>query len=254
MNGSLRQRVADGPESPGDPEQEERSSPRAKPATAAGPSFSRFIMVFLFLLAFWTLVDPQLAELFSAAAGALLMPVIGFGGSLPVTTILLAGMLTTTISSLVRDYFTDWIRMARTQKVMGAWRKAQMDAVRKGNTAEVDKLKEIQKTFQSDIADMTFSPYKSMALTMFLFIVIFSWLRAFVDVTLTNLGNQYIAVPWSSNVYLPSIYVFPSWVLLYSLLALPFGQIVIRVLKFVRFRRRLQELGVPLVAEAEGAA
>jgi len=34
--------------------------------------------------------------------------------------------------------------------------------------------------------------------------------------------------------------------LLYSLLAIPFGQIVVRVLKYIRFRRRLQAMGVPL--------
>src|SRR5207249_11515613 len=36
----------------------------------------------------------------------------------------------------------------------------------------------------------------------------------------------------------------PFLVLLYSLLAIPFGQIVTRVLKYVRFRRRLEEMGV----------
>src|SRR5256886_13415758 len=68
----------------------------------------------------------------------------------------------------------------------------------------------------------------------------------FVDVVLNNLGNQWIAVPWSNHVYLNSVYVLPSWVLLYSLLAIPFGQIITRVLKYVRFRRRLEKMGVPL--------
>lgn len=223
-------------------------------APAPTMSLSRFVMVFLFLLAFWTLFDPTLADLFGSAAGAVLMPVIGFGGWMPAITILLAGMLTTTVSSILRDYFTDWVKQARTQKMMTSWRKANMEALRKGNQAEVAKLREIQKGFQKDMMELSFSPYKSMALTMFLFIVIFTWLRLFVDVILRDLGNQFIAVPWSSNVWLPSVYVLPSWVLLYSLLALPFGQIVARVLKYVRFRRRLQEMGVPLRAGTGDAA
>lgn len=93
---------------------------------------------------------------------------------------------------------------------------------------------------------MQTTPIKSMAWTLFLFIVIFTWLRLFVDVVLNNLGNQWIAVPWSNHVYLNSVYVLPSWVLLYSLLAIPFGQIITRVLKYVRFRRRLEKMGVPL--------
>ncbi|HWM51146.1 MAG TPA: hypothetical protein VNO76_07355, partial [Thermoplasmata archaeon] len=92
------------------------------------------------------------------------------------------------------------------------------------------------------------SPYKTMAWTYILFIVVFVWLRLFVDITLANLGNQWIAVPWSNHVYLNSAYVLPSWVLLYSLLAIPFGQIITRVLKYIRFRRRLEEMGVPLRA------
>jgi hypothetical protein len=31
-------------------------------------------------------------------------------------------------------------------------------------------------------------------------------------------------------------------------LAIPFGQIITRVLKYIRFRRRLEEMGVPLRA------
>lgn len=230
----------------------ETEAPTRPPAAA--PSLSRFVLIFLFILSFWTLFDPQLAGGFAAVAGAVLMPVLGFGGALPVITILVAGALTTTASSIVRDYFTNWVKMARTNRVMAAWRKEQMDAMRKGNEARLKKLQEIQKGFSKDAQDMIFAPYKSMAVTTLAFVIMFTWIRSFVDSTLLANGNPFIAVPWSSNVWLPSIYVFPSWVLLYSLLAIPFGQIVSRALKYFRFRRRLRELDVPLNAEADGAS
>jgi uncharacterized membrane protein (DUF106 family) len=107
---------------------------------------------------------------------------------------------------------------------------------------------------QKDQMEMMTTPYKSMAWTLLLFIVIFNWLALLVDVRLANLGNQWIAVPWSSHVYVNSVYVFPVWVLLYSLLAIPFGQIITRVLKYVRFRRRLEEMGIPPQAESGGPA
>lgn len=249
MNRPVREPVVEEP----DVAETAKGQETARP-TAPMPSFSRFILVFLFLLAFWAMFDRNLADGFAEVAGFVLTPAIGFGGNLPVITILIAGMLTTTISSIVRDYFTDWVRMARTQKLMGSLRKAQMEAMRRGNASKVAKLKEAQQTYQKDVMDMTFSPYKSMALTMFLFIVMFTWIRHFVDGTLQSLGNMWIAVPWSSNVYLPEAYVLPAWILLYSLLALPIGQIMSRVLKYVRFRRRLQAMGIPLEAEAEDAA
>jgi uncharacterized membrane protein (DUF106 family) len=240
-----------------EPEEEETAfeeSPPAeetKPAAPALPrppaSFSRFIMIFLGLLAIYAIISPDVGIGFASIADKALAPAIGFGGMFPTLTILLAGILTTTISSLIRDHYTNWVKMARTQKVMASWRREQMEAMRKGQTTKLAKLKEAQQGFMKDTMEMQTTPLKSMAWTLFLFIVIFTWLRLFVDVTLQNLGNQWIAVPWSNHVYLnlPG-YVLPAWVLLYSLLAIPFGQIITRVLKYIRFRRRLEEMGVPL--------
>lgn len=229
------------------------TSPTPAVARPALPSLSRFVMIFLGLLAIYAIISPDVGIGFASIANIVLFPLIGFGGHLPTVTILLAGILTTTISSIIRDHYTNWVKMARTQKVMAAWRKEQMEALRKGQTTKLEKLKEAQQGFMKDTMEMQTTPLKSMAWTLLLFIVIFTWLRLFVDVRLQNLGNQWIAVPWSNHVYLNSIYVFPAWVLLYSLLAIPFGLIISRVLKYVRFSRRLEALGVPLRAGSDEA-
>lgn len=231
----------------------ESSEGAAPQPTIKRPSFSRFLMIFLGLLAIYAIISPDVGTGFATVADFALGPVIGFGGALPVLTVLLAGMLTTTVSSIIRDHYTDWVKMARTQKVMAAWRKEQMEAMRKGQQTKLEKLKEAQQGFLKDSMEMQTTPLKSMAWTMFLFIVIFTWLRLFVDFKLQDLGNQWIAVPWSSHVYLNSVYVFPAWILLYSLLAIPFGQIITRVLKYVRFKRRLEAMGVPLRVQPDEA-
>jgi uncharacterized membrane protein (DUF106 family) len=228
------------------------TSPTPGVARPALPSFSRFVMIFLGLLAIYALISPDVGIGFASIVDVVLFPVIGFGGHLPTVTILFAGIMTTTISSIIRDHYTNWVKMARTQKVMAAWRKEQMEALRKGQTTKLAKLKEAQAGFMKDTMEMQTTPLKSMAWTLLLFIVIFTWLRLFVDVVLERLGNQWIAVPWSSHVYLNSVYVFPAWVLLYSLLAIPFGLIITRVLKYVRFSRRLEALGVPLRPGSDG--
>lgn len=236
-------------------ESTESTKPAAARPAFTRPSLTRFIMIFLGLLAIYAFLVPEVGVGFATAANAVLFPAFGFGGLLPVVTILLAGMLTTTISSIIRDHYTDWVKMARSQRVGSAWRREQMDAMRKGQSTKLAKLKEFQQTIQKDQMEMMKTPYKSMAWTMFLFIVIFTWLRLFVDVVLQGLGNQWIAVPWSTHVYLNSFWVlFPAWVLLYSLLALPFSQIVIRVLKYIHFKRRLDAMGVPLRAGPEETA
>jgi uncharacterized membrane protein (DUF106 family) len=240
-----------------EPDTEEAPEPAGSEdvASAAAPvpprptlGVTRFFMIFLGLMAVYALVDQNVGIAFANAANVALFPLIGFGGRLPTLTILLAGLLTTTISSVIRDHYTNWVKMARTQRVLRAWQKEKFDAQRKGQQTRLQKLMQAQKGFQKDQMEMMSSPYKTMAWTYILFIVVFVWLRLFVDITLANLGNQWIAVPWSNHVYLNSAYVLPSWVLLYSLLAIPFGQIITRVLKYVRFRRRLEEMGVPLRA------
>src|SRR3989441_9829054 len=92
--------------------------------------------------------------------------------------------------------------MARTQKVMSAWRKEQMEAMRKGQQTRLAQLKEVQKGFAKDQMDMMSTPYKSTAWTIFRFIGIFTWLRLFFDVVLQGLRNQVIAGPWVNHAFL----------------------------------------------------
>lgn len=198
-----------------------------------------FMMVFLTL---FVIIDPNLRTLLGAAAGALFNPSIGLGWSYPVITILLAGCLTTTVSSIVRHVFTDWVKTTRVNKQMAALRKAQMEAMRKGNPAKVQKIRETLQEVQQANVSVQFAPMKSMAFTFILFITIFAWLATFVDVSIRT-GHAFFAVPWQYNVDLRASYVLPSWILLYSLLALPIGQIVGRLLKLISFRKRLAALG-----------
>ena len=227
---------------------------RKQPATPAKGSFTRFLMIFLFLLAIVAIFDPQMSQGFGALAGFVLYPVIGFGGRFPVITVLLAGALTTGLSSVLRDHYTDWVKMVRTQKTTSAWQKALREAMRKGNKSEVTKLNKIREGFMKDQMDMQLNSMKPLAWTFFLFIVLFAWLSVFVNATLATVGGQYFAVPWASNVYVNYVpFLFPSWILLYSLLAIPIGQILTRVLKYVRFRKKLQAMGLPIEPESVDA-
>jgi len=197
----------------------------------------------MFGLTLFVMIDENLRAAFVAGASAIFGPLIGFGAAYPVITILLAGSLTTTISSVLRHFFTDWVKMTRVNKQMGAIRKAQMEAMRRGNPGKVQKLRDVQTDIQKEAMDVQFAPMKSMAFTFLLFIIIFAWLSAFVYVDVVQAGHVYFAVPWQPNVDLRAAYGFPAWILLYSLLAIPLSQIVTRLLKFLQFRKRLAVLG-----------
>src|SRR5207249_1160829 len=95
-------------------EKETRRLPPPRPRPTPRQSLSRFLMIFLGILAIYLLISPQdVGRGFGLVAGAILEPVIGFGGQYPVITILLAGLLTTTVSSVLRHFFTPWTRMAK---------------------------------------------------------------------------------------------------------------------------------------------
>jgi uncharacterized membrane protein (DUF106 family) len=127
--------------------------------------------------------------------------------------------------------------------------------MRKGNRSEVDKLNKIRQGFMKDQMDIQMNSMKPLAWTFFLFIVLFAWLNVFVNAELAVTGGQYFAVPWAPNVFVTYVpFLLPSWVLVYSLLALPVGQILTRVLKYVRFKKRLEAMGVPIEPESQDVA
>ena len=219
---------------------EDAPAPKPPPPRA---SFTRTLMFMMFFLTLFVLVDPGLRESFGLLAGAAFNPAIGFGAAYPVITILIAGSITTIISSVVRHFFTDWVKTTRVNKQDAAIRKATLEAVRQGNRSKAAKLREVQMSKQAETLEVRFAPMKSMAVTFLLFILVFSWLGQFVYGNVGSAGTVFFAVPWQAQTDLRAAYLFPAWILLYSLLAIPIGQIVTRVLKFVSFRKRLAAMG-----------
>lgn len=198
------------------------------------------ILLFTMFVAF----DPGLRSVLGNGAGAAFNPTIAFGGAYPSVTLLIAGSLTTTISSVTRHLSTDWVRMARVNKQMRAVQKAQMEALRRGNPAKVKKLKELQTKMRQDTMGVQTAQMKPVLFTMVPFIVFFSWLSQFVYVQVVMEGHDFFAVPWARSASLLPIYgIFPAWMLVYILFSIPIGQVVTRTLKLLQFRKRLVRLG-----------
>lgn len=226
-----------------DAAEKEEPKPPARPVPTPWQSFTRFILIFLAIMALYAIFDPSIGRALAGAAGIVLFPLIGFGGRYPVITILIGGLLTTTISGVLRHYLTPWVKMARMNKLNQALSKESMDAVRKGNMAKVEKVKAKRMEVMKDFTDIQWVSIKQIGATMLLFIVFYTWLSLFMTEVLVPAGNVFFSVPWSWNAYYFDAYVLPTWLLLYSLLAIPFGQVLQRVLKYFTFRHRLQELG-----------
>jgi len=79
-----------------------------------------------------------------------------------------------------------------------------------------------------------------MPISMLIVIPIFAWLAVFVNA----LPSVYYAVPWSdaANLAQANLTLFPQWILVYTLITIPFGQVLARGLRWYSFKKRLEEL------------
>ncbi|MEM4264318.1 MAG: EMC3/TMCO1 family protein [Thermoplasmata archaeon] len=204
----------------------------------ANPANSLLILMVMFF-AMTVLFTPGIRYAMGTAINYALFPIIGFGGSLPVITLLFAGVLMIFFSTILRHFFVDWVEMARNQKIANAFRKELTKARLENNTYKLKKLMDVQQEVMSKSMSGMQTQMKLLPVTMIVIIPIFAWLFVFVT---EHIATSTISVPWGPVTDLLGSNVFPNWILLYSLLTMPFGQVLARVLKYFSFNKRLKEL------------
>lgn len=211
--------------------------PMARPAPDPKKQMSTFITIFTFVIAMFVLFDQSIRSELGKVIGFGLEPLVGFGGSMPVVTLFLTGIFMTGLTILVRHFFTDYVKQAESQKIVSAFNKELQKARVENNKYKIKKLTEEQPKIMKKSMDQSTTQMKLMPLTMIIVIPIFAWLSVWI----IGLGDAAIVnVPWASNVDLRALNVFPNWVLLYSLISIPFGQFLGRALRYVQFRKRLK--------------
>jgi uncharacterized membrane protein (DUF106 family) len=201
-------------------------------------SWSRMATIFVLILAVFILFDQNLRNGLGQLVGYGLEPIVGFGGAYPVVTLFLTGMIMTSITIIVRHFFTDYVEQIRSQKIVSAFNKDLREARMENNTYKIKKLTEMQQDILQKSMKASTAQLKLLPITMIVIIPIFAWLAVFMG----QVPNTIISVPWALNVNLIDTILLPIWVLLYSLISVPFGQILMRSLRFFEFRKRLREL------------
>ena len=170
--------------------------------------------------------------------------VIDFGGQYPVPTLMIMGSIMILLSSGIRTLMTDTLEQQKAQAFSSAFNKELRQARLDNNLYKVKKLMEMQPIMMQKSMESSNQMMKSMPFTMLIVVPIFLWVRFFVDVTLREAGNLVISVPWAMNaIDLTDVYWFlPAWILIYSLISIPLGQIIMRVVRAFQFRKRLAEI------------
>ena len=190
------------------------------------PAIGGTFLTMMFML--WIIINPELRDFMGETAGTVLEPRITFGYQYPVFTFLFAGIIMISFTTIIRHFIIDWEKMAEIQTKMGAYNKEMGEARQSGNEAKMKKLFAMQPQIMMLQSEMMSNQMKPMAFTMIIAIPIIMWLRIFVN----GLDLQVMSLPWEPNYSLDEdLWILPHWILVYSGLSLPFGQIIMRVLK-----------------------
>ncbi len=203
---------------------------------------NQLIVMMALIVAMVVMFDNNLRLALGRIVGYGLDPVVGFGGTEPVLTLLFTGLLMGFFSIIVRHLFVDWVDMARNQRITSAFQKEFREARMSNNTYKLKKLTELQPQIMAQSFKSSGTQMKLMPVTMLVVIPIFAWLANFIYITVAYTTSTIVTVPWSFDTDMMSSNILPNWVLLYSLLTLPFTQVVTRLLKYFSFSKRLRML------------
>ncbi|QLH75333.1 MAG: DUF106 domain-containing protein [Methanomassiliicoccales archaeon] len=208
------------------------------PVNPPKPNSSTFMTIFMLGLALIVLLDNDLRSALGGAVGFVFQPIIGFGYDYPILTLVLAGLIMTSLTTALRPLFTDYVKQAESQKIVGAYNKELRQARKENNMYKIKKLLELQPKIMEKSLEQTKSQFKLMPISMLIIIPIFAWLAVFVG----DLESSKFAVPWSDSADFHQTYVLPAWILVYSCVTIPFGQVLARSMRYYSFKKRLKEL------------
>jgi len=217
---------------------EKVAAPMPQIPAAPKPSSGTFMTIFMLGLALIVLLDQGLRSWLGEIAGYIFNPVIGFDYQYPIITLCLAGLFMTALTTSLRPLFTDFVKQAESQKIVSAYNKELRQARVENNMYKIKKLLELQPKIMEKSLEQTKNQFKLMPISMLIIIPIFAWLAVFVG----DLDSTLFAVPWSNVANFDDSYLLPSWILVYSCVTIPFGQILARTMRYFSFKKRLKEL------------
>lgn len=217
-------------------------STASEPAPGAPPkaASSSLLMILMLPVLMIVVLNPEVRMALGGAVGGLFTPVFGFGGLYPIWTLFACSVVLIIFTTVVRHFFTNWLEMGK-QKHLSAWVQKQFKEVRlRGNVTKMKKLNEYQADMMKQSTDTMGSQMKTTLVTIVVAMAIFLWLGVFLY---NGTTGTYLSTPWAPSVDYtkpgPFLHIMPSWILLYSALSIPLGQVLGAALKIFSFERKL---------------
>ncbi|MCL2032987.1 MAG: EMC3/TMCO1 family protein [Methanomassiliicoccaceae archaeon] len=167
--------------------------------------------------------------------------VIDFGGQSPVLTLVIAGLIMITVSTVIRSFLTDFVAQARNQKIQSDFNKEMRQAKLENNLYKLKKLQEEQPKMMAKSMETSTQMMKIMPVTMVVIIPIYAWVWYFISNTVPEeLLTAFL--PWGTVHLNETLWFLPIWIVIYTMISLPIGQLENRAIRYYLLRKRLAEL------------
>lgn len=169
---------------------------------------------------------------------------IDFDGKYPVLTLVIAGVIMITLSTIVRSLLSDPISQAKSQHIQSEFNTEMRTARTENNLYKMKKLQEMQPQMMQASMEQSTKMMKLMPVTMLFVIPIYAWIFYFVTFTMGgDTSPLYINMPWGQANLMDNMLGFmPQWIVIYTLISLPLGQLENKVINYFLFKKRLKAM------------
>lgn len=197
------------------------------------------LMLLIFVIGF-IFMDPSIRNGVALGLNTVFYPLIGFNGSDPLFTIVLAGIIVVFLSSFLTHLFTNWKAMGQAQETQRAFQRELTKARKENNQSRLQKLMKMQPQIMKMTMQSQGGMTKSMVFLVIFIAPIFVWLTYFLG----NVPYFFFTVPWGSGVSLfgKASMIMSNWFLLYLLFSFLAGQLIRQGLKWISWSNRWQNL------------
>ncbi|MDR1954573.1 MAG: EMC3/TMCO1 family protein [Candidatus Methanoplasma sp.] len=207
------------------------------------PGFSKGTMIGMFA----TLGIMMVVMMFRGPIGEGLnvaFQVIDFGYNFPVLTLVIAGLIMITLSTVIRSLMTDFVAQARNQKIQSEFNKEMRTAMTENNLYQLKKLQEEQPKITAKSMEASTQMMKVMPITMVVVIPVYAWVWFFIEKASEATGGTLdVAMPWGMVDLAAPLWILPGiWIIIYTMISLPIGQLENRVVRYFLLKKRMSML------------
>lgn len=202
------------------------------------------MLTMLLLMVFMTvlIMTPSIRTSLGTTADPLLSPLLP-EESFFVITVMILGMFSMTLNTVVRNFFADPMDQAHIGHRQGQVRQMMNEARLSRDPILQEKAMTLQQQMMPEQLEVQMGAMKPMMFTIVFIIGIFAWLTTAVE----NFRVDYVSLPWAPEWDLLDgrFMFFPAWICTYICMSAAYGRILDRHIKLRRYKTH------PLVVAGE---